>query len=101
MPITVAFTLTGFLAALFNCWFLLRAIRKRKNLDDSGLDGELKLIANTLVGIWAIIFAADIMIFVAGAGILGGHRELGYLIAVSPIASTFIGILAIRGLLND
>lgn len=100
MPITIAFTISSFFAAIFNTWFLLRGIQYRILLHQSKQNGELAVISNTLIKIWVVVLLTDLFILVAGIGILTGFRVLGYLIALMPIASMFIGIFALRGLLT-
>lgn len=100
MPITIAFTLSSLVAAIFNTWFLLKAINQRILLYQAKQNGELAVISNTLIKIWIVVLLADLLILAAGIGILTGFRILGYLIAVMPIASMFVGVFALRGLLT-
>jgi len=100
MPITAAFTITAFAALVFNVWFLLRAIERRKLLSTENINGELHLIADTFVRMWSVRVTSDMLMLTAGVGLLLEMRPLGYLLAAVPIASTIMGVLAIRGLLN-
>lgn len=97
MPISVAFTFTAILAGLANLWFLWRAISQRRNLKASGQNGQLARIAVAFVQVWSLILLADVLMLVAGIGILTGFRPAGYMLAVVPLMSLLVGISALRG----
>lgn len=97
MPITLAFTATATVALFFNGWVLLRAIRQRRQYLRGGDNGRLGQIANAFVQVWVAIFASDLMMVLAGIGILVGFRPFGYLLALVPLVSAIVGIFALRG----
>lgn len=101
MPITEAFTATAFAATMLNAWFLGRMWRQRQaqqvHQRQTGENGPLGKIAVTFVQVWSAILFADLLVLVAGIGILTGHRPFGYLLALMPLASTAVGFLALRG----
>lgn len=100
MPIVISFTITAACALVVNIWFWLRAYKRRAFLIHSKVDGELRLIADTFVRMWTIRLVSDILILTAGVGTLLHFRQAGYALAMVPVASTLIGLFALRGLLR-
>lgn len=99
MPITTTFTITALMAVAVNALFLVRAFRRKALIIRAEeLDVEVAMVASSLIRIWITILAADLLMLAAGIGILTGHRELGYLLAVAPLASTIIGLFALKDL---
>lgn len=97
MPISLAFTFTAIVAGVFNLWFLWRAIKQRRDLKASGENGQLARIAVAFVQVWSLILLADVLMILAGIGILTGFRPAGYMLAVVPVMSLLVGISALRG----
>lgn len=101
MPITEAFTTSAAIATILNAWFLGRMLRQRQVQQDhekrTGENGPLGRIAVTFVQVWSAILLSDLLVLVAGIGILTGHRPFGYLLALMPLASSAVGLLALRG----
>lgn len=105
MPVVIAFTLTALLAMVVNSWFLVRSFRKRKALRELVSRGEvppdeapdLNRVAAAFVQIWIAILAVDIILVIAGIGILEGDgRVFGYLLSVVPAAHVIYGVIALR-----
>jgi hypothetical protein len=101
MPIVTAFTISSIFAVVVNTLFLLRTLEKKEQLRVQKLNGELAKVANTFVNLWIIILTSDLLVLIAGVGLLTGVRWLGYLLAAIPLASTLVGVFALKKLLND
>lgn len=101
MPITEAFTVSAAAATILNAWFLRRMWRQRQaqraHEKQTGENGPIRRIAVTFVRVWSAILLADLLVLVAGIGILTGHRPFGYLLALMPLASSAVGLLALHG----
>jgi hypothetical protein len=108
VPITILYTLTATVAVFFNAWFLLRAWRRREDiLHDLCLLASdrkrLRGVATGFVQIWAAILLSDLLMAVAGLGIIlagmthtAGLHNIGYLLALVPLVSVVVAVLALR-----
>lgn len=100
MPITIAFTVSSAFAVIVNALVLVILHRYGQRLRERHLNGRLAKITRAVTVIWLAILVEDLMMIIAGIGILGGVRVLGFLLAGVPLVSVLIGVVALRGLLR-
>ena len=97
MTVTTGFTSAAAIAVIANSVFLFRSLQRAQALTELKQNGRLRQVANAFIQVWVSILVADLFMFGAGAGILSGHRLLGYLLVGMPLVSVAVGIFALRG----